>query len=66
MITNNVGDGGSTKVLELGRETMLNDRTDLLSEKDLLQSVDLYSSLLSAQIFKEFAISKHLLDGINE
>jgi hypothetical protein len=66
VVPNNARDGRSTKVFELGRETVLNDRTDLLSEKDLLRSVGPCSSLLSAQVFEEFGISRHLLDGINE
>jgi hypothetical protein len=66
VISNNTGDGGSTRVLKLGRETVLKDRTNLLSEKHLLQSVGPCSSLLSTQIFEEFGISRHLLDGIKE
>jgi hypothetical protein len=66
VVPNNARDGRSTKVFELGRETVLNDRTDLLSEKDLLRSVGPCSSLLSAQVFEKFGISRHLLDGINE
>jgi hypothetical protein len=66
VVSNNTGDSGSTRVLELWKETMLKDRTDLFSEKHLLRSVGPCSSLLSAQIFKEFGISRHLLDGIKE
>jgi hypothetical protein len=66
VVSNNTGDGGSTRVLELGREIVLKDRTDLLSEKHLLRSVGPCSSLLSIQIFEEFGISRHLLDGIKE
>jgi hypothetical protein len=56
----------STKVLQLGRETVLKDRIDLLSEKYLLQSDGPCSSLVSTQTFEEFGISRHLLDGIKE
>jgi hypothetical protein len=66
VVSNNKGDDGSTRVLELWRETVLKDGTDLLSEKHLLQSVGPCSSLLSTQIFEEFGISRHLLDGIKE
>jgi hypothetical protein len=66
VVTNNVGNGGSTMILELGRETVLKYRIDLLSEKYLIRSVGPCLSLLSTQIFEEFGISRHLLDGIME
>jgi hypothetical protein len=66
VVSNNTRNGGSTGVLEIGRETMLKYRTDLLSEKYILWSVGPCSSFLSTQIFEEFCISKHLLVGINE
>jgi hypothetical protein len=66
VVSKNTGDGGSTKVFELSRQTMLKNRTDLLSEKYLFWSVGPRSSLLSTQVLKEFCISRHLLDGIKE
>jgi hypothetical protein len=66
VVPNNAGDGGSNRVLELGRDIVLKDRTDLLSKKYLLRSVGSCSSLLSTQIFEKFGIHRHLLDGIKK